>query len=264
MIVDGKKISQDIISSLLNERGALPPVLRLGVLMGAEDAASQSFVKIKERVADRLHVVVVREQLDAQTTTALALRAIERLAAACAGIIVQLPLPPQIDTQAVLEALPAGLDVDALKADAALAPPVAGAIAEVLARTGVPVAGKRAVVVGAGRLVGLPAAALLRTLGAQAEVVTKDDGALAVLADADIVVLGAGVPGLVKPGMLKQGVVLIDAGTSEQGGRVAGDADPACADVAAVFTPVPGGIGPIAVAMIFKNLFALARRAKIG
>ncbi len=75
-----------------------------------------------------------------------------------------------------------------------------------------------------------------------------------------MVVLGAGEPGLIKPEMLKPGVVLIDAGTSESAGKLAGDADPACAEVASVFTPVPGGVGPIAVAMIFKNLFALAKR----
>ena len=69
-------------------------------------------------------------------------------------------------------------------------------------------------------------------------------------------------PGLVKPGMLKEGVVLIDAGTSEQGGKLAGDADPSCAGACSVFTPVPGGVGPIAVAMIFKNLSKLAKLPK--
>lgn len=91
---------------------------------------------------------------------------------------------------------------------------------------------------------------------------THTHGSLAALKDADIVILGAGEPGLVKPEMLKEGVVLIDAGTSEAGGKLAGDADPACAAVASVFTPVPGGVGPIAVAMIFKNLAQLAEIAK--
>jgi methylenetetrahydrofolate dehydrogenase (NADP+) / methenyltetrahydrofolate cyclohydrolase len=118
-------------------------------------------------------------------------------------------------------------------------------------------------VVGAGRLVGAPAIELLKDLGAEVSVVTDVHGSLLDLKDADIVVLGAGKPALVKPEMLKPGVVLIDAGTSNppQGGStVVGDADPRCAEVASVFTPVPGGIGPIAVAMLFKNLFALARK----
>ena len=78
------------------------------------------------------------------------------------------------------------------------------------------------------------------------------------LKDADIVVSGAGSPHLIKPEMLKEGVVLIDAGTSESAGKVVGDCDPACAELASVFTPVPGGVGPIAVAMLFKNFFALS------
>ena len=77
------------------------------------------------------------------------------------------------------------------------------------------------------------------------------------LRQADIIVSGAGEPGLIVPELIRDGAVLIDSGTSEQGGRIAGDADPACADKASVFTPVPGGVGPIAVAMIFKNLFVL-------
>lgn len=123
----------------------------------------------------------------------------------------------------------------------------------------VPTRGKKATVVGSGRLVGAPAARLLRELGAEVQVLEKGDS-LDVLKDADIIVLGAGEPGLVKPEHLKEGVVLIDAGTSESNGKVAGDADPACAEKAALFTPVPGGVGPIAVAMIFKNLFALAKK----
>ena len=140
-------------------------------------------------------------------------------------------------------------------------PPVAEAIKEVLRLHDVRPRGKIAVVVGAGRLVGAPAAKLLRELGAEVSVITQTSGSLVELKTADIVVLGVGEPGFIKTEMLKQDVVLIDAGTSEQGGKLAGDADPACISVASVFTPVPGGIGPIAVAMIFKNLSDLARGA---
>ena len=75
---------------------------------------------------------------------------------------------------------------------------------------------------------------------------------------ADVIVLGAGSPGLLTPQMVKVGAVIFDAGTSEAAGRLAGDADPACAGRASLFTPVPGGIGPITVAMIFKNVLALS------
>jgi methylenetetrahydrofolate dehydrogenase (NADP+)/methenyltetrahydrofolate cyclohydrolase len=86
---------------------------------------------------------------------------------------------------------------------------------------------------------------------------TKESSDFSILKSADIVVSGAGVPHLIKPEMLRQGVVLIDAGTSESDGALAGDADPACAEVASVFTPVPGGVGPIAVACLFRNVLRL-------
>jgi len=251
VILNGKQIAAEVIAQLQEERKTLPPKVALGVVMGQGDAASESFVKIKERVADKLNVVVVR---DLVTTTGEALRAIERLTRSCQGIIVQLPLSENVDNEAVLAAIPKEKDIDFVN------PPVAGAISEIFVRNNISAANKKAVVVGAGKLVGAPAAELLRELGAEVEVVTQTRGSLGQLKEADIVVLGAGEPGLVKPEMLKEGVVLIDAGTSEASGKLAGDADPACANVASVFTPVPGGIGPIAVAMIFKNLFALAHK----
>ncbi len=262
MIVDGKKIAEEIVAQLGQKRNEFPPKFCLGVLMGEEDAASASFVKIKERVADKLQVVVVRELLSKDSTTEFALRALERLSKTCAGVIVQMPLPTQIDLGAILEALPTHLDVDAITENQKVVrAPDAEAVSEVFARAGVSAAGKSAVVVGAGKLVGAPVAELLRELGADVTVITQNQGNLADLKNADIVVLGAGDPGFVKPEMLKQDVVLIDAGTSEASGRLAGDADPKCAEVASVFTPVPGGMGPIAVAMIFKNLFTLARNS---
>ena len=240
MTVDGKKIAEDIVAGL----GSALHGKRLGIVVGTPDSATDSFIKIKSRVAGRLGVEVVRGEL-------------EELLKTCDGVIVQLPIP---DSEALLAALPPEKDVDALGLAPMVAPPVAGAIAEVLSRSGVDPRGKSAVVVGSGRLVGAPAAKLLRGLGADVSVITQTHGSLSELAGADIVVLGAGEPGLIKPAMLKQGVILIDAGTSEQGGKLAGDADPSCAEVASVFTPVPGGIGPIAVAMIFKNLFTLVKK----
>lgn len=260
MIIDGKKIAGEIIDVLMHERATLPADLKLGVLMGAEDAASASFVKIKERVAEKLGIQVVREFLSETSTTEDAFEALGRLYKQCVGVVVQMPLPSAINTIHIIEDLPFTKDVDALDGGAYTRAPVAEAVSEIFVRSNVVVAGKRAVVVGAGKLVGTPVARLLKDLGADVKVVTKNEGSLDDLKTADIVVLGAGDPGLVKPGMLKEGVVLIDAGTSEASGRIAGDADPACAEVASVFTPVPGGIGPIAVAMLFKNLFILAQK----
>lgn len=245
MIVDGKKISEEIIVALEKERANFGP-LSLAVISEGEDAATESFIKIKSRVAARLHVEV-RRFIPAQIQEALL----------CDGIIVQLPIP---NADSLLAAIPPEKDVDAITdGERIVRPPVAEAVSEIFVREKVAVAGKNAVVVGAGKLVGAPVTELLKYLGARVQVITKNQGDLADLKGADIIVLGAGEPGLVVPDMLSQGVILIDAGTSEASGRLAGDADPACANVASIFTPVPGGIGPIAVAMIFKNLFVLAK-----
>lgn len=234
MIIDGKKISEEIIVGL----GDSLKGKRLGIIVGTNDSATESFLKIKTRVAERLGVEVVRGKLEDLINT-------------CDGIIVQLPHP---DAETLIQQIPPEKDLDAIGSHPLTRTPVAEAIAEVFVRSKVSVRGKRAVVVGSGRLVGAPAVELLTELGAQVVVVTKSHGSLDELKDADIVVSGAGEPRLIKPEMLKQGVVLIDAGTSEAVGRLVGDAEPKCAEVASVFTPVPGGIGPIAVAMIFKNL----------
>ncbi len=236
MIIDGKKIADEILDELHGS-------YTLGVVLNEGDAASSSFVRIKEKVAARVGVTLKRFSLEAFDQAIL-----------CDGIIVQLPIA---NAEELLAKIHPEKDVDALGPSPLVLAPVAEAVREILTRTGVEVKNKKAVVVGAGKLVGAPCAKLLREMGAEVSVVTLEHGLLLELKNADIVILGAGSPGLIKPEMLKAGVVLIDAGTSEMAGKLSGDADPACAGVASIFTPVPGGIGPIAVAMIFKNLYEL-------
>ena len=263
MIIDGRSIAEDIYTELAGRRVSATQTMSLGIVVASHDAVIESFVRIKSRAAARLGIELRRIDLPVKPTTADALAAIEKLATEVDGIIVQLPLPSELDTDAVLAGIPPFLDVDGINPTVAdelriVQAPVAGAIAEVLNRENIDVKNKKCVIVGAGRLVGAPAAYLLKKRGADVSVITLESGSLSELKDADILILGAGNPGFVKPDMIKDGIVLIDAGTSEQGGKVLGDADPACADKASLFTPVPGGIGPIAVAMIFKNLMDLA------
>jgi methylenetetrahydrofolate dehydrogenase (NADP+)/methenyltetrahydrofolate cyclohydrolase len=255
MIVDGKAIAEGVYLRLRDEGET---GLTLGILVGEKNPVIDSFVRIKEKAAERLGVELVREELNDGATTADAIAMVHMLAAKTSGIIVQLPLPDAIDVEAVLAAIPPEKDVDGISTNPIVRPPVAEAVKEILEHEQVDVKGKKAIVVGSGRLVGKPSATLLSELGANVSVLARGDS-MNELKDADIVVLGAGEPGIVRPEHLKEGVVIIDAGTSETGGKVKGDADPTCAEVASVFTPVPGGVGPIAVAMIFKNLFALAK-----
>lgn len=274
-IIDGKAIAKDIYRELTGEIASLGRELRLGIIVVGHDPVIESFVRIKLRAAKRLGVAVIRRDLPGASSTEKVTHATRELSDETDAVIVQLPLPagrqgfPGVDTEAVLAAIPPEKDVDAINPTIPedrrpVHAPVALAVMEILARSGIEVEGKRAVVVGAGRLVGAPAAALLRSFGAHVSVVRRSQGSIEDLKDANIVVLGVGKPGFIKPEMLKEGVALIDGGTSESSGKVVGDADPACADVASVFTPVPGGVGPVAVAMIYRNLLSLAHRDSGG
>jgi methylenetetrahydrofolate dehydrogenase (NADP+) / methenyltetrahydrofolate cyclohydrolase len=271
MSIDGRAIASELLAKVKNDVERLGRELVVRAVVSEPSPATESYLRIKsERAKDagmRLDIVRVPDGASIETI-------IEAVTAPGAdSIIVQLPLPQGIESARVVNTIPVALDADVLSQSAyqrfanmergALLPPVAGAISEILERAHVTPSGKRAVIVGSGRLVGQPAALWLASQGAHVEIVTRDTGDLSMLTGADIVVTGAGSPGLVKPEHLKEGVVLIDAGTSESGGAIVGDADPACAEKASVFTPVPGGVGPIAVAYLFKNAAQLAREAHL-
>lgn len=264
MIIDGKAIAEEMYAALYVRRAHINRAIKLGIIVGGRNAVIESFVRIKARAAERLDVEMVRLDVSDSATTEQAIDAVRKLAGEADAIIVQLPLPKSIDTNATLSEIPHHMDVDAINPvfenDHMVEAPVALAVIEILNRSRVAISGRKAVVVGAGRLVGAPTAVLLKRLGANVSKFTLDEGSIEDLKDADIVVLGAGSPGFVKPEHLKRGVALIDAGASEAKGKVVGDADPACAEIASIFTPVPGGIGPVAVAMIFKNLFDLVEK----
>lgn len=262
MIIDGKAIAEDIYIELAPHFAALGRRARLGIVVVGENPVIASFVRIKERGAARLNIEMLRKDLPATAHEADIMATVRGMCGEADAVIVQLPLPAGISTNNVLSAVPNEKDVDALNPNVPeekrlVHAPVALAAVEILNRNGVAIKGRRAVVVGAGRLVGAPSAWLLRSLGAEVRVFSLEEGTIEDLKTADIVVLGAGNPGFIKPEHIKRGVALIDGGTSELKKKIAGDADPSCAEKASVFTPVPGGIGPVAVAMIFRNLLDL-------
>src|SRR3989338_3770251 len=265
MILDGRAIADELFRELLTRRDAIGQKITLGIIVVGVNPVIESFVRIKSREAEKLRVEVVRVDIEKTATTEAVIKAVGELSSRTDAVIVQLPLPKHIDTDAVLAAIPKEKDVDAINptiSDDAhpVFAPVALAVVEMLGRGGIEIAEKKAVVVGAGRLVGKPSAVLLRKLGAHVSMFTLEEGSIDDLKTADIIVCGAGNPGFIKPEHIKTGVAIIDAGASEQSGVIKGDADPACAEKAAVFTPVPGGVGPVAVAMIFKNLFDLIEK----
>lgn len=272
MIVDGRMLAKEVLSRVAARAKELSHIPRVLGIVANATPATQSYLRIKEKRAEDAGCVFEVQRFS-EDTNADALRA--AIAATNAdAIIVQLPLPSGISAKEVCDAIPVVKDADVLSAAArakfacgdtgALLPPVVAAMREIFIQHTVAVKGKRAVVIGSGWLVGSPCALWLTQQGARVSVITSESGDMReALRGADIVVSGAGVPGLIRPEYLSPGVVLIDAATSESNGVIAGDADPLCAEKCAIFTPVPGGVGPLAVACLFENAVLLASRANV-
>lgn len=268
MIIDGKVIAEELAHALKKRAESVRPVL--AIISVAPNFATKRYLAIKQRFAERIGAAIALTELAESAATEEVVAAIMS-ARHAHGIVLQLPFPAQIDVQEALAALPKEQDVDVIGAEASaafasgdrmIAPPVVGAIAHIAERYGVDFSHAKVCVIGKGRLVGVPASLWAQAKGADVTSVGKEDDIQTPLREADIVISGAGVPSLIMPDMLSPGVAVFDAGTSEDEGKLAGDADPACAEVAGVFTPVPGGIGPVAVAKLFENLLILAEKHK--
>ena len=269
MIIDGRSIAEEILARVGRALSAYQDPARLAIIMVGDDPRVASFVRQKERAAEKVGVVIVRREFSVEVTENELCEHIAALASdpSIDGIVVQLPLPSHMNLSRVLDVIPISKDVDvhasesvALfgRGEAPVLPPVAGAIQEILDRGKVKVTNRDALVLGHGRLVGVPAALFLRHNYARVTVVDKPVRDLGALTrDAEIIVSGVGQPGLLTPDMVREGVVIIDAGTSESEGKLAGDVDPRCQEKASLYTPVPGGVGPITVAMLLKNLAVL-------
>ncbi len=262
-LVAGKRIAEDISVAVARGVAELDTTLRLAVITCDPNFETKKYLTLKQKQAHNLGIVLEVVELPGTATTENVLEVIQSVTHAYAGIIIQLPLPKSIDTAKVISAIPATHDVDAFSYETGgvdVLPPVVGAIAEIAKRYKIDWQDKQVVIFGSGRLVGSPATYFAKQQGAIVTVVTETTPNTSAVAQADIIILGVGKPNLLKPDAVKEGVVVFDAGASEDGGVLAGDADPEVALKASLFTPVPGGIGPITVALLFRNLLELHSR----
>jgi len=269
MIIDGRAIAEEIKQSLKKTlrqvrqaccKQAQGKKLRLDIVWVGDDLASAKYIERKKKFGVDLGIEIIVHKYPADVLEQDLSEEIEKLSRdeKIKGIIIQLPLPKQIDQEKILNLISREKDVDALSEETKVLSPVVGAIKEIFERYNISLKNKKAVVIGQGKLVGRPVAIWLTQEGANVEVVDiNTKNSKEKVNQADIIISGAGKPGLITSDQIKDGVVLIDAGTSEQNGRLAGDADPTCALKCSLFTPVPGGIGPLTVAMLFKNLLEL-------
>ena len=269
-IIDGKAHAARTIASLretaarLAARGAAPA---MAVILVGDDPASQVYVRNKDRASREAGVAASVHTLPASATEAELLALIRRLNADSAvhGIIVQLPLPKGIDAERALRSIAPEKDIDGFHPQnvGALAlgqhrfvPCTPAGIVKMLDDEGIPVEGKRAVVIGRSNIVGKPMALLLLERNATVTIChSRTPDLAAVTREADILVAAAGKPLLVTAAMVKPGACVIDVGIHRMpDGKLAGDVDYAqVREVAGWITPVPGGVGPMTVAMLVSN-----------
>jgi methylenetetrahydrofolate dehydrogenase (NADP+)/methenyltetrahydrofolate cyclohydrolase len=279
-IIDGSAIAREIRGEIAADVAAMvgagQPSPHLGVVLCGDDPASAIYVRGKQRLAERVGIRFTLHTPGggSRTRDILDLCARMRDDPDIDGFIVQLPLPAQIDTQAVLDAVPAEKDADgfhpmnlgrlAAGKGVRVAPGTPLGCMELLRRAGVPLSGSRAVVVGRSVIVGRPLALLLVNADATVTVChSRTRDLAAVCREADILVAATGRPGMVTAGFVKPGAAVIDVGTTPVEGQLVGDVDRASVEpVAGWLTPVPGGVGPMTVAMLLRNTLALARERR--
>ena len=277
-IIDGKQHARRLrdalrikASELAAQHGAPP---KLTVILVGDDAASRLYVSNKSKACRDVGIESVVITLPALTDLLTLLAVIERQNqdASVNGILVQLPLPPHLPVQSVLERIAVEKDVDgfhlynvgSLAVGTAVFPPCTPyGVQKLLEAEGIPIAGQNVVVVGASNVVGKPTAMMLMQRDATVCIChakTRDLAQFTILAD--ILVVAAGRPNLIVPQMVKTGAVVIDVGINRlPNGKIVGDVDfDGVSQKASYITPVPGGVGPMTVTMLLANTITAAQR----
>lgn len=269
-IIDGKKIKDEIFARLKIQPR---PQKRLAAILFGEDKISENFLKQKEAAAKELGVDFKIYKFPADLTSDEARKEVLIIALQkpVGGVIVQLPLPEQMNRQYILNVIPREKDVDVLGERALgafytgrnpVASPAIGAIEEILNSKSYILNSKNVAVVGLGFLIGRPISVWLA--GKAKEIyLLRSISDFGILNHADLVISGVGKAGLIKPEMLRDGAGIIDFGYEYSGGKPVGDFDVSALQATSYklqaiwYTPTPGGTGPIVVAKIFENFYKL-------
>jgi methylenetetrahydrofolate dehydrogenase (NADP+)/methenyltetrahydrofolate cyclohydrolase len=277
-ILDGKATRDAIFDDLrervtaLAARGVVPG---LGTVLVGDDPGSQSYVRGKHNACAKVGITSIRRDLPADVTQAELSAVIDELNAdpTCTGYLIQLPLPGHLDSGAALERVDPAKDSDGLHpmnlgrlvlGETGPLPCTPVGIIELLKRYDVPLAGANVTVVGRGVTVGRPLGLLLTRRSENATVTLCHTGTKDLAAEvrrADIVVAAAGNPALITPDMVKPGAAVLDVGITRTDSGLVGDVHPDVREVAGWLAPMPGGVGPMTIAMLLTNTVLAAERA---
>jgi methylenetetrahydrofolate dehydrogenase (NADP+) / methenyltetrahydrofolate cyclohydrolase len=268
--MDGRALAARIREELKAEIAEFGDV-RLATVLVGDDPASQIYIRLKHKAAEEVGIEALDKRLPQVTSEQELLELVEELNEddSVDGILVQTPLPPQIDEARVMRMLDPMKDVDGLHpfnagqlffGQQTLVGATPVGVMRLLAEYKIPVAGARAVVVGRSLIVGRPLSMLLLHANATVTICHSRTQDLARhTLDADILVAAVGSLGLITEDMVKVGAAVIDVGMNRTDDGLFGDVDPGVADVAAFLTPVPGGVGPMTIACLLENALKAAR-----
>ncbi|MFD1989691.1 bifunctional methylenetetrahydrofolate dehydrogenase/methenyltetrahydrofolate cyclohydrolase FolD [Paenibacillus nicotianae] len=277
-IINGKQIAEDIREGIRQEMEQLKTTgfqPGLAVVLVGEDPASQVYVRHKEKACHDLGYYSEVHRLPSTTSQEELLAMVDRLNKQenINGILVQLPLPEQIEEKAIINAISPEKDVDGFHpisvgnlviGDDSLLPCTPAGVIELIKRAGVEISGKHAVVIGRSNIVGKPVSLLLQRENATVTMCHSRTSNMKELAkQADILVVAIGKANFVDASYIKPGAVVIDVGVNRlDNGKLAGDVDfESAKEVSGPITPVPGGVGPMTITMLMQNTLVAAKRA---
>jgi methylenetetrahydrofolate dehydrogenase (NADP+) / methenyltetrahydrofolate cyclohydrolase len=268
--MDGRALAARIREELKAEIAGFGDV-RLATVLVGDDPASQIYIRLKHKAAEEVGIQAIDKRLSQETPEEQLLELVEELNDddSVDGILVQTPLPPQIDEARIMRTLDPMKDVDGLHpfnagqlffGQETLVGATPVGVMRLLGEYGIPVVGARAVVVGRSLIVGRPLSMLLLHANATVTIChSRTEDLARHTLDADILVAAVGSLGLITTDMVKTGAVVIDVGMNRTDEGLFGDVDPGVADIAAFLTPVPGGVGPMTIACLLENALKAAR-----
>lgn len=274
IIIDGKKSALAVKNQIASEIKRTNKVLGLGTILVGDDPGSVAYVEGKHRDCAEVGINSIKVNLSATASQSEIVNAVNELNknSKCTGFIVQLPLPKSVDVQKVLAQIDPKKDADGLHptnlgnlvlAKNSVIPCTPKAILSLLNEYKINLVGAKVLIIGRGTTVGRPLSILLSQKESNATVTLAHTGTKnlsELLLDSDIVIAAIGSPHFLKPEMVKSGVVVIDVGITRTAHGLVGDVDPKVSDKAAVFSPMPGGVGPMTRAMLLSNLMELSNQ----
>jgi len=273
-IIDGRKSAETIKNQISVNLKSSKKELGLGTILIGNDPGSVAYVDGKHRDCSEVGISSIKVNLQTTSSEDEIIAAIEKLNKdpKCTGFIVQLPLPASIDVQNVLSRIDPNKDADGLHpfnlgnlvlSKNSIIPCTPKAIWALLSEYKVNLSGAKVLIIGRGSTVGRPLSILLSQKNIDATVTLAHSATrnlTDLISDADVVVAAIGKPHFIKPEMIKSGAVVIDVGITRTQTGLVGDVDPGVINIASLFAPMPGGVGPMTRAMLLTNLVELANR----